>query len=62
MVFALWRLSEGLAQVAQRGDGYPIPGDTGGQAGLGSEHLMEVLESLLSAGELDQIAFKGSFP
>ena len=53
---------EVLAQVAQRGDGYPIPGDTGGQAGLGSEHLMEVLESLLSAGELDQVAFKGSFP
>jgi len=31
--------SEALAQVAQRGVGCPIPGDTQGQAGQGSEHL-----------------------
>jgi len=29
-----------LAQVAQRGSGCPIPGDTPGQAGWGSEHLI----------------------
>jgi len=31
-----------LAQVAQRGDGCPIPGDTQGQVGWSSEHLMEL--------------------
>jgi len=30
--------SEALAQVAQRGDGCPMPGDTQGQAGWGSGH------------------------
>jgi len=30
--------SEALAQVAQRGGGCPIPGDTQAQAGRGSEH------------------------
>ena len=34
--------SEALAQVVQRGGGHPIPGDTQGQAGRGSEHLMEL--------------------
>jgi len=34
--------SEALAQVAQRGGGCPISGDTQGQAGWGSEHLMEL--------------------
>ena len=29
--------SEALEQVAQRGGGCPIPGDTRGQAGQGSE-------------------------
>jgi len=33
---------EALAQVAQRGDGCPILGDTQGQAGWGSEHLIEL--------------------
>ena len=33
---------EALAQVAQRGDGCPVPGDSQGQAGRGSEHLMEL--------------------
>ena len=41
---------EALAQVAQRGGGCPIPGDTQGQAGWGSEHLMELWVSLFSAG------------
>lgn len=38
--YRLWgnKSSETLAQVAQRGIGCPIPGDTWGQAGLGSEH------------------------
>ena len=39
----------------------PIPGDTQGQAGWGSEHLMELWVSLFTAGELDQMAFKGPF-
>ena len=33
---------DGEALVAQRGGGCPIPGDTQGQAGHGSEHLMEL--------------------
>ena len=32
--------TEVLAQVAPRGGGCPIPADTQGQAGLGSEHLI----------------------
>ena len=32
--------SEALAQVAWRGSGCPIPGDTQGQDGWGSELLM----------------------
>ena len=31
-------VSETLAQVTQRGGGCPIPGDTQGEAGWGSEH------------------------
>jgi len=50
-----------LEQFAQRGGGRPIPGDTQGQAGWGSEHLMELEVSLFIAGELDQMAFRGSF-
>ena len=34
--------SEALAQVAQRSRGCPIPGGIQGQAGWGSEHLMEL--------------------
>jgi len=37
----------------------PIPGDTQGQAGQGSEHLMELWVSLFIAGE--QVTFKGPF-
>ena len=39
---------EALAQVAQRGDGWPIPVDIQGQAGWGSEHLMELCMSLFT--------------
>ena len=39
-----------LAQVAQRGGGCPVLGDTQGQAGRGPEHLMELWVSLFSAG------------
>ena len=49
---------EALAQVAQRAGGCPIPGDTQGQAGQGSEHLMELQMSLIIAGQLEQVAFK----
>ena len=34
------KVGEALAQVAQESGGCPIPGDTQGQAGWGSEHLM----------------------
>ena len=37
-------------RFAQRGEGYPIPGDSQGQAGRGSEQLMELWVSLFSAG------------
>ena len=53
--------SESLAQVAQKGGGCPIPGDTRGQAGQSSEHLMELWVFLFIAGELDQMAFKCPF-
>ena len=36
-IFFMIRVSEALAQVAQRGGGCPIPGDIQGQAGQGSE-------------------------
>jgi len=55
------RGGEALAQVAWRGGGAPIPGETQGQAGLGSEPLMELCTSLHVAGELDQTVFKGPF-
>jgi len=38
-----------------------MPGGTQGQAGWGSEHLMELSVSLFSAGEWDQMAFSGPF-
>lgn len=47
-------------QAAQRRGGCPLPGDTQGQAGWGSEHPDQVM-SLFIAGNLDQIAFRGSF-
>jgi len=45
--------SEALAQVAQRSGGCPILADIQGQAGQGSEHLMELWLSLFIAGEVD---------
>ena len=45
--------NEALAQVAQRCSGCLIPGDTQGQAGQGSEHLLELWMSLFIEGELD---------
>jgi len=38
-----------------------MPGDTQGQAGRGSEHLVELWVLLVIAGEWDQMAFKGPF-
>ena len=32
------RVCEALKQIAQRGDGCPVPGDIQGQDGQGSEH------------------------
>jgi len=43
---------ETLAQVAQRGGRYPIPGNIQGQVGRGSEQLIELKTSLLTAGGL----------
>ena len=56
-----WQDGEAVAQVAQTGGGCPIPGDIQGQAGWGSEHLMELQVSLFTAGQLDQMALKGPF-
>jgi len=39
--------------------GCPIPGGIQGQAGQGSELLMELWVPLFIAGELDQMTFKG---
>jgi len=47
--------------LAQRDGGCPIPGNIQGQAGWGSELQMELWVSLFTAGELVQMAFKGSF-
>jgi len=41
-VFFYNRGCEAVAQVTQRGGRCPIPGDTQGQAGWGSEHLIEL--------------------
>ena len=38
-----------------------MPEDTQGQAGRGSEHLVELWVLLFIAGEWDQMAFKGPF-
>ena len=46
---------------AQRGGGFPIPADIHGQAGWGSEHLLELWVSLFIAGVLDKITFKDPF-
>ena len=43
---------EALEQVAQRGGGCPIPGDTESQAGWGAEQL-DLQVSLFIARELD---------
>ena len=50
-----------LAQVAQRCGGCPVLRNSRGQAGWGSEQLMELWVSLFSAWGLDWMAFKGSF-
>ena len=50
-----------MAQAAQRGGGCPVPGDTQGQAGWDSEHLMELWVSPFTVEELDQMAFKSAF-
>ena len=42
-----------LEPMAQRYDGCPIPAETQGQAGWGSEHLMELWVSLFIAEELE---------
>ena len=52
---------EALAQIAQRGHGCHIFGDTKGEAGRSSEHLVELWVSLFIARELEQMAFKGPF-
>ena len=41
--------------------GCSIPADSQSQAGWGSELLTELWVSLLTAGEWDQMAFKGPF-
>jgi len=56
------RVAKHWHRFTQRGGGHPILGNIQGQAGQGSEHLMELWVSLLTAGDLDQVAFKGSFP
>lgn len=53
--------SGALAQAAQRGGGYPIPGHTQGQAGGALSTLIKLYVPLFTAGELDHMAFKGSF-
>jgi len=40
------RMAEALQQVAGRGSGCHVPGDTQGQAGGGSEHLDLAVSSL----------------
>ena len=52
---------EALAQVTQRAGGCPILGDIQGQAGWGSDHLMELWVPLFIAGGLDHRTFKGPF-
>lgn len=47
-------------EVAQRGGECHVLGTIRGQAGRGSEHLIELWVSLFSAGGLDQMTFKGS--
>jgi len=41
-VFFYNKGSEALEQDAQRGGGYPMPEDTQGQVGWGSEQLIEL--------------------
>jgi len=52
---------EALAQVAQRGCGCSISGHIKGQAGWGSERLIQLQVSLFVARDLDDVAFKGPF-
>lgn len=48
-------------QTAQRCSACHIPGDFEDLAGPGTEHLMELCMSLFTAGELEQVTFKGPF-
>ena len=48
-----------MAQVVQRGSGCPIPGDTQGQAGQGSEQPDVAVGVPVHCKELDQTAFQG---
>ena len=45
-----FKCDEELEQIAQRDGGCPILRDIQGQAGQGSEHLMELWVSLFIAG------------
>ena len=52
---------EALAQVAHKGDECPIPGDTQGQAGWGSEQPDVAVGVCSLEGQLDQVAFMQPF-
>ena len=52
---------EALAQVAQRGDICPIPGNIPGQAGRGSDWPDPVEDVPAYGRRLDWVAFKGPF-
>jgi len=55
------KVSKKTPGFAHRGGRCPIPVDTQGQSGQGSEHLMELWVSLFIAGEWDWMAFKSVF-
>lgn len=52
---------EAVKQVAQRGGGCPLLGDTQGQAAQCSEQPDLLQVSLFIVAELDQVAFEGPF-
>ena len=54
------KCSEALANVGQRGSGWPILGNIQGQAGLGSEQS-DWAVCVPVHGELDQMIFNGPF-
>ena len=61
MTFDKWIALESLECVSQRGGGCPVPRDTEGQAGWGSEQLIELWVSLFIAWGLDKMPFRSSF-